>query len=432
MTNNKNCAILKVKNEKGGHVILKNLKKLLIIFSFVCLACSFTVAHAQAAQTNVVKSAKQVKGGKWITNSKGKRYRYKNGTYAKNVWIKSGSSVYRMDAKGYAKTGWITYKGTKYYAATNGKLYVKKWLKKGEKRYYFQSNGAYAKSKWLKIGGKYYYFMKNGQMASNRMITTNKKTYYVNASGVRVKSTWVKKSVKRYYFMSNGVRAQKKWVKSGSKYYYLMSNGQMAVNRWVGSYYVGKDGVRKKNCVVDGYYLNASGKKTVKVFKGDYIFLGDSRMVGMKKTYSPSNTLYIAKEGMGYSWLKSTGGPTLKNYLKANPDVKVVLALGVNDLGNIQSYISYYRSLIKSFPKTEFYVLSVNPVQESVARRYGYTIKKSSILSFNNKLYKAFRSSYVNSYKYMKSNGYKTRDGLHYTSEVYRDLYDYIVKKIKS
>ena len=83
-------------------------------------------------------------------------------------------------------------------------------------------------------------------------------------------------------------------------------------------------------------------------------------MVGMKRTYSPSNTLYIAKEGMGYSWLKSTGGPTLKNNLKANPNVKVVLALGVNDLGNIQSYISYYRSLIKAFPKTKFYVLSVN------------------------------------------------------------------------
>ncbi|HIR28156.1 MAG TPA: hypothetical protein IAB84_09350, partial [Candidatus Choladousia intestinigallinarum] len=258
---------------------------------------------------NVVKSAKQVKGGKWISSATGRKYRYKNGSYAKNVWIKSGSYVYRMNAKGYAQTGWFTYKGVKYYADENGRLYVKKWLNEDGKRYYFQSTGVYAKSKWLKIGGKYYYFLKDGQMARNRMVTTSKKTYYVNAAGVRVKSTWVKKNGKKYYFMSNGVRAEKKWVKSGGKYYYLMANGQMAVDRWAGSYYVGKDGARLKDCVVDGYYLNSSGKKTVKVFKGDYIFLGDSRMVGMKKTYNPSNTLYIAKEGIGYPWLKSTGGP---------------------------------------------------------------------------------------------------------------------------
>ena len=417
--------------KRGGYVILKTLKKLLIAAAFFCLACSMNVVHAQAAQTNVVKSAKQVKGGKWVSSKNGRRYRYQNRKYAKNVWIKSGSYVYRMDSQGYAQTGWFTYKGVKYYADQNGRLYVKKWLNKNGNRYYFQSNGVYAKSKWEKIGGKYYYFLKDGQMARNRMITTSKKTYYVNASGVRVKSTWLKKSGKKYYFMANGVRAEKKWVKSGGKYYYLMSNGQMAVDRWVGSYYVGENGARLTDRVVDGYYLNSSGKKTVKVFKGDYIFLGDSRMVGMKRTYSPSNTLYIAKEGMGYSWLKSTGGPTLKNYLKANPNVKVVLALGVNDLGNIQSYISYYRSLIKAFPKTKFYVLSVNPVDQKKEARYGYSIKNSSITSFNKKLYVAFRSSFINSYNYMKKNGFETRDGLHYTAEVYKDLYDYIIRKIK-
>ena len=44
-----------------------------------------------------------------------------------------------------------------------------------------------------------------------------------------------------------------------------------------------------------------------------------------------------------------------------------MLALGVNDLKNVNSYITYYKKLIKEFPKTKFYVLSVNPVNERSA-----------------------------------------------------------------
>ena len=47
-------------------------------------------------------------------------------------------------------------------------------------------------------------------------------------------------------------------------------------------YYVGANGTRVTNTVKDGYYLNASGKNVIKVFNGDYIFVGDSRMVGMQ------------------------------------------------------------------------------------------------------------------------------------------------------
>lgn len=358
------------RTERGITILSNSVKKLRVLLLILCLACAAAALPVQAAGS-ATPAASVAKGGKWVKTGSGKKYRLKDGTYAQN--------------------------------------------------------------QWLKIGGKYYYFLKSGLMAKNRMITTDGKTYYVKANGVRIKSSWIKKNGKSYYFDKNGVRAQKKWIRRSGKLYYVGADGAIAKNQWVdgGKYYVGADGLKLKNCVKNGYYLNADGKKVVKVFKGDYIFVGDSRMVGMQKAIAPADTLYIAKVGEGYSWLKSTAGVKLKYYLKANPNVKVVLALGVNDLGNVKSYISYYKKLIKNFPKTKFYILSVNPVDDAKVAKRGYKVKNSAINSFNKKMYVAFRSRYVNTYKEMKADGFGSRDGLHYLEADYIKLYRSIVEKIQ-
>ena len=127
------------------------------------------------------------------------------------------------------------------------------------------------------------------------------KTYYFKANGVRAESIWIKKGGRYYYFDKNGVRAENKWVKRNGKYYYVGENGAIVTKSWVDNnkYYVGANGTRETNTVKDGYYLNASGKNVIKVFNGDYIFVGDSRMVGMQSAVAPSDTLYIAKSGHG-------------------------------------------------------------------------------------------------------------------------------------
>lgn len=307
-----------------------------------------------------------------------------------------------------------------------------KIITKGSDKYYRYKDGSIAQNTWIRIGSKYYYFLKSGRMATNRMLKLSGKTYYLKASGVRAEATWVKKNGVYYYFGKNGVRAENQWVKRNGKYYYVGADGKIVKKSWVdgNKYYVGANGTRVTNTVKDGYYLNASGKRVIKVFNGKYIFIGDSRMVGMQNSIAPSDTLYIAKNGQGYAWLKSTAGVQLQYYLKANPDVKVVLALGVNDLGNVKSYISYYKKLIKDFPKTKFYVLSVNPVNEKIEAKRGYRVKNSSIESFNKKMYVAFRSRYVNTYKKMKEEGFGTKDGLHYLEADYQKLYATIISKI--
>lgn len=422
-------------SKKGKGEFIRKFKKriLTLILLIAVLSLAGSVQASAAGTVNVVTSAKKVSKGKWIKTSAGKKYRYSGGTYAKNQWLSIGGKIYHFDSNGICEQGWITYNGNSYYAASNGQLYIKKWLTKDGERYYFQANGICVKYKWQTINKKEYFFLKSGKMAKNQMFTYKNKTYYVNKSGQKIKGAWVKKNGKMYYFDKDGVRLQKKWVKYKGDFRYLGADGTIVKNSWVGSYYVDKDGKRLKNCVKDGYYLNASGKKVIKVFDGDYIFVGDSRTVGMEVSKPSANTKYIAKVGEGYNWLKKTGGVTLQYYLKTNPNVKVVLALGVNDLGNINSYISYYKSLIKKYPKTEFYILSVNPVEEKVAPygTRGY-VKNSSIKTFNKKLKASFSSRYVDSYNYMwnKEKGYETTDGLHYTVRVYQDLYDFIIKAI--
>lgn len=153
-------------------------------------------------------------------------------------------------------------------------------------------------------------------------------------------------------------------------------------------------------------------------------------MVGMSTAVSSSSLTYIAKVAMGYSWLESTAGPALRQSLNQSPYVKVVLALGVNDLGNIQRYISYYQTLIRTYPDTRFYILAVNPVDESKEAVYGYSVKNTDIKTFNKKMKAAFGASYLPSYGYLTQNGFETSDGVHYTAATYQKLYNYIMGKI--
>ena len=194
-------------------------------------------------------------------------------------------------------------------------------------------------------------------MASKCQVTSGGKHYYVGPDGARKSNCWVVQKGKRYYFGKNGVRYENKWVRANGKYYYLGKNGVMAVSKWVGNYYVGSDGARKTNCVVDGYRLDSTGKRTkITKFSGKYLIVGDSRVVGMDSAVSDSKTKFIGKVSMGYSWLKSTAGTPGGELSGGEPQTDGGVAFGVNDLGNVNSYISYYKSLQKKYPKAKFII----------------------------------------------------------------------------
>ena len=139
------------------------------------------------------------------------------------------------------------------------------------------------------------------------------------------------------------------------------------------------------------------------------------------------NAQYIAKVGEGYNWLMSSGLTQLKKKLDFNPYVKVVFNLGVNDCASntVLQYINVYQELIASYPNTKFYMMSVNPVNDKVASSVGYLIKNKHITPFNMQLKAAFPNLYIDTYTYLKTNGFGTADGVHYDNDTYQAIYDY-------
>lgn len=309
-----------------------------------------------------------------------------------------------------------------------------KWEETDEGTKYCYKDGTYAQAVWQKIGSNYYYFNEHQLLVKNKMFKVGGKYYCTDKNGARITSQWVTKKKKTYYFNKSGVRLQKRWLKQKKKYYYFKSNGVLAVNCWVGKYYVGADGARVKDCIVDGYYVDKTGKRKMRAYK--YIFVGDSRTVGMEMAVSTKDAMFIGKVSMGYDWLKSTASVTLQNYLKSMPKVKVIWAFGVNDMDNVSKYISYYKKLQKQYPDTEFYMMSVNPVDEARASAYGYStsyVNNTRIKAFNKKLKKEFGSSYLDLYTYLsKGNRLATADGIHYSSNTYNIIYNRVVGLVDS
>lgn len=153
-----------------------------------------------------------------------------------------------------------------------------------------------------------------------------------------------------------------------------------------------------------------------------YIYLGDSRFVGMDSSCGISeknNTFVVAKTSMGYNWLRETAEDEIKNIMSENPDITkwvIISGLGVNDLGNAKNYISEYERLLSSdWANCDFYFLTVNPVE------YHSYITNEDIESFNTSVEDAgFKT--IDSYSVLNQIGYSTLDGVHYDNTTYEKI----------
>ncbi|MBR2548543.1 MAG: SGNH/GDSL hydrolase family protein [Clostridiales bacterium] len=162
----------------------------------------------------------------------------------------------------------------------------------------------------------------------------------------------------------------------------------------------------------------------------DYIFVGDSRFVGMKDAlngYVDADVRFVAEVGQGLGWLKKVA-PDLYN----ESGKTIIFNLGVNDLYNVSGYVDFYNNLPQDFVENNtLVIMTVNPVDEQREADFGYSVKNSEIESFNNTMRSDLDSLYFNmidSYTYVQSSSFKTTDGLHYTNDTYRLIFDYAVE----
>ncbi|MDO5345638.1 MAG: hypothetical protein Q4E91_07825 [Lachnospiraceae bacterium] len=337
-----------------------------LLFLTMLLSLAGTSLAAQAGTASgggvvAVASRHRVSNGKWVKTSKGLRYKKKSGAYIKNSWCMINKSVYYFDKKGYVETGSFTYGGHHYYADAKGRLSINKLVKIGSKTYYYGSKGSRIWGMWKTINGKTYYFDRLGAMVKNS---------------------------------------------------------------WVGNRYVGKDGALVKNRTIQGRRINSQGVAQSLAKNDKYIVVGASRIEDMSVAVSSSKTIFIARSGKGYQWLKSTGYPQLKKYLEQNGNCKVIFNLGNNDTEDINLYIQLYRKIIKEYPKTKFYFLDVLPGAKSAAD------KNAARRAFNKKMKAAFGSRCIGGYDYLMQTGFSLVDKTHYTTDTSKKIYRYIMNKV--
>lgn len=156
------------------------------------------------------------------------------------------------------------------------------------------------------------------------------------------------------------------------------------------------------------------------------IMVGDSRFVGMHNTVG-GEAAWIAKVGMGLSWLKSTAAPKLKK-MKVSGKA-VVFNLGVNDLSEASDYISYLNTLGSQLRAkgASVYFMTVNPIDNKAAAAKGYSVRNKSVISFNKKVVAGLSGfGIIDTYDYLVFLSFQTVDGVHYAASTYRAIYDYM------
>ena len=156
------------------------------------------------------------------------------------------------------------------------------------------------------------------------------------------------------------------------------------------------------------------------------IFIGDSRTVGMRNAVNSSDDTWSCLESIGLKWMKETGFPAIKNQIGNGS--AVIILLGVNDLGNVSQYASYVNDLYNQYANNGdyFYFVFVNPTNGNYAQL------DSNIKTFNQKIKSSLNSKikFIDTYSYLVSDGFKTADGLHYTNDTYKKIYNYILKSL--
>lgn len=173
--------------------------------------------------------------------------------------------------------------------------------------------------------------------------------------------------------------------------------------------------------------------------ENNFIFIGDSRTVAYKDVVDIKDydfVTFIAKVSQGYDWLSTEALNKLQNRLDTT-DLKydIILNLGVNDLNNINKYISFYNKLAKDNPNHNFYVVSVNPGDDSKLKANGYKYTSNAkIEAFNNKMKESLNDNikYIDSYSHFMKNGFDTVDGLHYTTESSKNILNFVSDTVKS
>jgi hypothetical protein len=156
-------------------------------------------------------------------------------------------------------------------------------------------------------------------------------------------------------------------------------------------------------------------------------FIGDSRTVAMCNAVL-TDVHFIAKESTGLNWFNTTASV---EFDKIQDDIELcVMALGINDIDNVNAYVESMNSFAEQYPDKLFVYANLGPVDES---KYS-VISNKDIEEFNNKILLGLsdRWQVVDLYTYLSVEGFNSSDGLHYSHQDSARIFAWIVDSVKN
>ncbi len=151
------------------------------------------------------------------------------------------------------------------------------------------------------------------------------------------------------------------------------------------------------------------------------IFVGDSRFVQMQNSVGENSCTWIAESSKGYNWFNEKAIARIDN--NVGNGSKILINLGVNDVGNLQKYISLVNTKANEWvgKGATVYYSSVNPVWENPY------VTEEQVEYFNSQMQANLNENvhWIDSHSYLNAVGYRLVDGLHYSTETYQTLYAY-------
>lgn len=185
-------------------------------------------------------------------------------------------------------------------------------------------------------------------------------------------------------------------------------------------------------CYVSGNYLSETKQEPAPQTasagsgaSGGVIMIGDSRCVQMQAAVGGGGCAWVCQNAMGYKWLNETAIP------QADPSVgrgtKVVICLGVNDPGNVRNYAELVNAKAAEWGArgARVYYVSVNPVWENPH------VTQEQVDNFNNTMPGLLSGvTWIDTQSWMKENGYRIVDGLHYDDPTSINVFNLIMGSI--
>ncbi len=223
----------------------KFIKKIVIGILTGALAFSVVPATVQAA------GWKQNKNGYW--------WQENDYSYPKNQWKTIYGKQYHFNSGGYMDTGWKKISGKWYYLGSKNDGAKKTYWQKVYGKYYWLGRDGAMKTGWQQVYGKYYWLghSNDGAMKTGWQKVYGKYYWLGHSNDGAMKTGWQTVYGKKYYLGGANDGAMKTgWQKIGGYWYYFGG---------------ANDGALKTNTWIDGYYVDASGRRQEKTELKSYL-----------------------------------------------------------------------------------------------------------------------------------------------------------------